>query len=287
MTPAKVVPFVPRERNEASFVDEIEIPLGAGVCSICRGSGWLRIDAPVGDPNFGRLIPCDCKNAENQAREVERLKRLSNLDAFRDMSFENFNSRLPGLREPYETCLNFARDPNGWLLLFGNFGCGKTHLAAAIANYTLKHMSMRLYFAVVPDLLDYLRATFEPDSTASYDERFDEIRNVPLLILDDLGTESAKPWAREKLYQIINHRYNLKLPTVITTNQDLDHLDGRIRSRIGDAALCKFVLFNETVDFRQIPLEQRSRLQRSPGAEAARPKNVQSSMGQNPRRNYK
>ncbi len=56
---------------------------------------------------------------------------------------------------------------------------------------------------VVPDLLDHLRATFSPSSTVSLDRRFEEVRTTPLLILDDLGTQSATPWAREKLYQIV------------------------------------------------------------------------------------
>jgi DNA replication protein DnaC len=61
-----------------------------------------------------------------------------------------------------------------------------------------------------------------------------------LLILDDLGTQSATPWAREKLYQIFNHRYTAQLPTVITTASRLDEIDPRIRSRMLDSRLCVF-----------------------------------------------
>ena len=50
--------------------------------------------------------------------------------------------------------------------------------------------------------LDYLRASFSPSSQTRLDKRFDEVRNAPLLVLDDLGTESATAWAREKLYQL-------------------------------------------------------------------------------------
>jgi len=55
-----------------------------------------------------------------------------------------------------------------------------------------------------------------------------------LLVLDDLGTESATPWAREKLYQLLNFRYNAHLPTIITTAKPIDELDERIRTRILD-----------------------------------------------------
>jgi len=91
----------------------------------------------------------------------------------------------------------------------------------------------------VPDLLDHLRAAFSPTSTISFDERFERVKTCSLLILDDLGTQSATPWAREKLYQIFNYRSMAHLPMVITTTLTLDELDGRIRSRMLDERLCK------------------------------------------------
>ena len=94
-------------------------------------------------------------------------------------------------------------------------------------------------FVVVPELLDHLRATFSPNSLTSYDNLFNKVRPSPLLILDDLGTESATPWAREKLYQIINYRYSAKLPTVFTTSMQYGEIDARIRSRMTDTRLCK------------------------------------------------
>jgi len=111
----------------------------------------------------------------------------------------------------------------------------KTHLAAAIAHEALDR-GERVLFAVVPDLLDHLRATFGPQSTVAYDERFELVRSVPLLVLDDLGAESATPWAREKLYQLINHRYNERLSTVMTTNLKPDMIEPRIYSRLCDPA---------------------------------------------------
>ncbi|MEI6045106.1 MAG: ATP-binding protein [Chloroflexota bacterium] len=232
------------------------------VCPICRGAGFLRRDVPFGDPGFGTLIDCGCRLAGKEYRSREESSKASNLEHFRDLTFEAFNQRMPGVREAYQETLHFAGDPSKWLLLMGGYGCGKTHLAAAIGNKALQK-GVRIYFAVVPDLLDYLRSTFDPNSEARYDERFDMIRNVPLLILDDLGTENSKPWAKEKLYQIINHRYNTKLPTVITTNQDLFQIDGRIHSRITDQDLCRILIINAK-DYRQIPTDERIRLRQGP-----------------------
>jgi DNA replication protein DnaC len=83
-----------------------------------------------------------------------------------------------------------------------------------------------------------LRKTFNPRSNISLDSRFEEVRRAPVLILDDLGTQNMTPWVREKLYQLINYRYNAELPTVITTPELKDDMDARLLSRMQDARLC-------------------------------------------------
>jgi DNA replication protein DnaC len=137
------------------------------------------------------------------------------------------------LRRSHEQARAYAEEPRGWLILKGSYGCGKTHLAAAIANYQVER-GKPVLFVVVPDLLDHLRAAFAPGSPATFDQRFEALRTAPLLILDDLGAQSSTPWAQEKLYQILNYRYNAQLPTVITTNYELEALDPRIRSRLAE-----------------------------------------------------
>jgi len=119
------------------------------------------------------------------------------------------------------------------LIYQGVNGCGKTHLAAAIANYR-SAQGEPVFFVVVADLLDHLRATFSPDSRTSYDQFFEKVKEIPLLILDDFGEQSATPWAQEKLYQLMNYRYNARLPMVVTTCLSLDEIETRISSRMVD-----------------------------------------------------
>jgi DNA replication protein DnaC len=211
-------------------------------CPICNDAGYLRANVPVGHPSFGRLFPCQCKRKELDERRSEELRRLSNLDAFTGQTFEDFDPAIAGTEEAFEAALAFAQEPDHrWLFLTGPCGVGKTHLAVAIAKYAMQWHQMSVYFAVVPDLLDHLRATFDPNSGSAYDDRFTSIRNAPLLVLDDLGTENATPWAREKLYQIINHRYSEQMPTVITSNVELRKVDDRIVSRMLDHRLTQYI----------------------------------------------
>lgn len=188
---------------------------------------------------------------------LDSLMRISQLAALQACTFDAFLPdghgltpiRQRNLRTAYNQAWQYAQNPQGWLLLKGGYGCGKTHLAAAIANHRL-NLGHPVLFVSVPDLLDHLRAAYAPGATTSYDERFEQVRTAPLLILDDLGTQSNTEWAQEKLYQIFNYRYNTRMPTIITTNQELEAIEIRIQSRMVDPALVQIVHITAP-DFRR------------------------------------
>lgn len=206
--------------------------------------GYVRVDVPVGHPDFGRLQLCVCRRREVSDRLRQRLFALSNLQQLAHLTFETFEPRgrvgIPAeqaatLERAYNVARRFSTSQDGWLLLMGPYGCGKTHLAAAIANFSVE-MNIPTLFLTVPDLLDTLRFSYN-DPQATFEQRFEEIRRVRLLIMDDFGTQNATPWAQEKLFQILNYRYINRLPTVITTNLSLAEIAPRIRSRLQDPAL--------------------------------------------------
>jgi DNA replication protein DnaC len=157
----------------------------------------------------------------------------------KEMTFENFDWQRDKAvyRENLKEALRLARElaelPDSWLVFQGVNGCGKTHLAAAIVNYRYRENQPAM-FIVVPDFLDHLRSTFSPESRISYDRLFEGVKNSPLLILDDFGKQTTTPWAQEKLYQVINYRYNARLPMVVTMNCSTDELDSPILSRFID-----------------------------------------------------
>ncbi len=211
----------------------------------------MRLDVPVGHEKFGRLEPCVCRANEIASNAKQRLYEMSNLERLSHLTFENFNTsgnpkaefvspqEVANLHETFDTAEKFAKELKGWLLLEGAYGCGKTHLAAAIANECVRH-GVPTLFITVPDLLDSLRFAYN-DPETTFEARFEDIRGADLLVMDDFGTQNATPWAQEKLFQIINYRYINKLPTVITTNLILDEIESRIRSRLQDSDFVKYI----------------------------------------------
>ena len=143
----------------------------------------------------------------------ERLQKYSNLGPLTSKTFDSLirEGQSPDehtqelFARIFDTSRAFAINPDGWLVLMGPSGTGKTHIAAAIANERIAQGQPAL-FVVTPDLLDHLRSAFGPGSARTYAELFEQVRNAPLLVLDDLGANSSTAWAQEKLLQLINHR---------------------------------------------------------------------------------
>jgi len=214
------------------------------VCPLCKGSRWVRVDVPFGHPRWGSIDPCECWKQEGQEERRDRLLRYSNLGVLARFTFESLDAA--GLspevedqrrfREAVSAAMAFAESPSGWLVLAGPSGCGKTHVAAAVAHYAVEVGNAAL-FMVVPDLLDHLRATYAPNSDADYDLLFEQVCNTPILVLDGLGSQASTPWAQEKLFQVLNHRYNMELPTVVTLAAPLETLEERFQTRLAGGGI--------------------------------------------------
>ncbi len=222
------------------------------VCPICKGAGFVHPLLASGKPDFSRVVPCRCTQQELDEERQARLQRYSNLGSLTHLTFDNLlsqgKSESPISQEQfsraYEAAKAFAAESKGWLVLAGPSGCGKTHLAAAIANHCIAN-NHPVFYITTPDLLDHLRSTFSPSSEMPYDEFFEQVRNAPLLILDDLGAQSGTPWAKEKLDQLLNHRFNNQLPTVIVSIVPVEELEDRIRTRLIAADLCQIYAIDE------------------------------------------
>jgi DNA replication protein DnaC len=210
-----------------------------------------RIRSRLEDPQLVTLVRIQAPDYRHPTDDVGH-SELSSLALHKDQTFVSFDDRrgegllaehLKNLDLALNIAMEYAKKPEGWLVILGSSFTGKTHLAAAIGNYQME-IGHPVHFIYLPDLMDHLRATFSPTSLVRYDQRFDEVKQARLLILDGLGSQSSTPWAREKLSQLFDYRYNEKLPTVITMSESLEELHSKepaLANRMLDLRLCKRV----------------------------------------------
>ncbi len=235
-----------------SGAEEAEELSPSSSCPVCKGAGFVHPLLPSGKPDFSRVVACRCTQQGLDKGRQTHLLRYSNL---RSLTRFTFDSLLPRgssgnpinqeqFHRVYEAAKAFAIEPKGWLILVGPSGCGKTHLAAAIANERVRQGQPALFIST-PDLLDRLRSAFNTDSEIPYDEFFDQVRNAPLLVLDDLGAQTSTPWVKEKLDQLLNYRFNSELPTVIVSIIPIEQHADRIRTRLTDPKVCHIYAVEE------------------------------------------
>lgn len=201
-------------------------------CDMCKYTDVVvRSNKYLKDEYF---MPCQMYKTNRKLREVSKLMNASGLgDRFKQRRFETFQqdkNTAEAKQRAERFCKDLQNTPKATgLMLVGPYGCGKTHLAAAIlhrcAEYGLPGM-----FVVVPELLARIRTSFRTNDGKA-EEIIDAAKTSKLLILDDLGAEKTSEWVTEQLYMIINYRYEHMLPTVITTNNTGAELEQELGRR--------------------------------------------------------
>ena len=166
------------------------------------------------------------------SKRVERIIKNSKMSKRNlNYKFDNFSSNtsnkkvLDNLKNYSEKLVNGIEKKG--LILVGNNGVGKTHLACSIANKLIENGTPVIYGTLI-NLLAELRNSYDTDNNISEMEIIKLYENVDLLVIDDLGKEKPSEWALEKLFTIINSRYENNLPVIITTNYNQNSLLERL-----------------------------------------------------------
>jgi primosomal protein DnaI len=144
--------------------------------------------------------------------------------SFKDM-YKDDKARVPIVKYFKEFIDNYDKEekPKG-IYLNGSFGSGKTYLVAALFNELAKK-GVRSILIYYPEFLRSLKASFQ----TNYDEQFNSIKKVPLLLLDDIGAENCSNWSRDEvLGPILQYRMDNHLPTFFTSNLTLDELENSL-----------------------------------------------------------
>ena len=245
---------------------------GILMCGKCHTPRRKYIDA-----NGTQLlvpVPCQCRKDAEEAQKVEEqrqkdfesmqsLKKGSLIDSkFKDCTFATCKV-VPDNKRQVKLCKSYAdrfeemMEKNQGLLLYGNVGTGKSYLSACIANTIMARLHSVCATSMVK-IMDLARDFKEKDTLTNLEAK---MMKADLLILDDLGTESESSYAKEIVYRVIDGRYRIKKPMVITTNLTLESMQNCMdidKKRVYDRILevCYPMQFNGK-SFRQ--LEARNR----------------------------
>lgn len=166
------------------------------------------------------------------SRKVEKIIKNSKMSKrnlnykFDNFETNNSNKKVFDNLKNYSEKLVNSIEKKG-LILVGNNGVGKTHLACSIANKLIENGIPVIYGTLI-NLLAELRNSYDTENNISEMEIIKLYENVNLLIIDDLGKEKPSEWGLEKLFTIINSRYENNLPVIITTNYNQNTLLERL-----------------------------------------------------------
>lgn len=213
------------------------VPPDERLCPICHGLGHVY---KAGE--LGQAIPCptNCNAADNR----DRLSRLSHLDDSRLNWYLRGATFHNSIRPQIDELINTVYDdePAGFWYIHGPNGCGKTYILAATVNEAIRQLRSGIYMTT-SQLLEEIRKTYGSDDADAEGKLLRAIRATTVLCLDEFGRERATDFATEKLFQILNQRYEAahfyKMPnqaklTLIASNTPEEATDAWFRSRLTD-----------------------------------------------------
>ena len=237
------------------------------VCPKCGGSGWIIVERA----HVSGAEPCECR-AQGRAERLEERAQIPPL--YRHASFHNFlHDDNPDVKNIMLMATNYVRDfPNEGrpgLLLLGEPGTGKTHLAVAALRRIIEKGFEGL-FCDYQNLLDRIRSGYDSSSNSSDKEAYRIALDSEVLLLDDLGAHRVTDWVEDTVTSIITYRCNNRKPLIATTNLPdadagsvviqktavgteyrrtlADHIGARARSRLFE--MCTVIKMPLVSDYR-------------------------------------
>lgn len=206
-------------------------------CTKCGGIRSEKFEIS----NTGKVLyfrtECDCQKKDKELHErVNRIRENCGIsERYKNVTFETSKKDvLTDFEVKMKRCKGYCEHAkealeNGWgIYIYGSKGTGKTHLAACIAN-SLMDQGYELLFTNFFEITKEIKATYNRSSSDSEIDLINRVTSIDFLVIDDIGTESMKKngedtWIQEKIYDVLNNRYNAKKPTIFTSNNSLAEL---------------------------------------------------------------
>ena len=220
-------------------------------CKLCRNRGYVFKVVEYADGSYSHVC-ADCKCAEIR-RSIMRMKRSGLKDIIKDYTFDKFDASEPWQKAIKSAATDYAKNPEGWIYLGGQSGCGKTHLCTAVCREFLLEGKQVVYMMWRDDIAKIKGLATYPEERQ---QMIDNFKKAEVLYIDDLfktgrnadGSE-PKPTAADinAAFEIINYRYNNPaLLTVISSELNEDELldideavGGRIFERSKSISIAK------------------------------------------------
>lgn len=190
-----------------------------------------------------------CKYKKIQDKKYSHLKNVKYFDmpeSYKEATWDKVDKRLKSRQEAISWMINFINNPtNKGLYLTGNFGCGKTYIVIAAFNELAKK-NIRSAVIFWPEFLRNLKSSFDTD----YEDKMDYIKKIDVLLIDDLGAETATPWSRDEiLCPILQYRMDNNLATFITSNLDIENLEKHLSQTKDGVEVVKAKRITERIKF--------------------------------------
>lgn len=213
--------------------------LGAGKS---RPAQWMNCPTCLEDDQRLRF---EAEQAEQAARwERDRMEakigRACIPARFAEKSFENYRAETPEQQKAVRVCREYASNfeqhkaDGRCILMLGDVGTGKTHLAAAIANQVLRQTKHTVLYVTVSQMIRHVKGSFDRESDYNESDAYKAFATPSLLILDEIGVQNATEFELTALFEVVNWRYEDMLPTMVISNRGIDDLPKFMGDRVVD-----------------------------------------------------
>ncbi|MEE8390392.1 MAG: AAA family ATPase [Anaerolineae bacterium] len=229
----------------------------SSVCPVCGGTGWVERRDDVGYDGHVTMVRCPDPAGVHQATETARLARISGLlpeetaASLDNIAMVGDTARMTKLAQ------KFVAEPWGFLTLWGGYGNGKTLILQAVVNEFRKRRNAVGTYVRMHDLLNYVRAGYDPKAQDDARARYERLKSLPILAIDEFDAARMTDFAYEFRTAFLDDRYRLAITrrahTLFAMNSDPKELPGDIYDRLRDG---RFKIFHNTDQSMRPTLEE-------------------------------